>query len=218
MFSFDGTGPTHKTYRASKDGRDLQDALVDRLQAVRASGLPYYVNAVIDPANVEGAQADIEYIERLGVERLQVCYRSVVEWQPAQARRLLAVYEALVRRHAAAPGRAPALMNLLSDCEPALLSDQILADIDGQVYLDLVVLTERTFPKLRSAMRLGSAADGAGISSYGRSQTQIFELYQGVYPPGTPEGRILINNIRLGMDVRRILKRGAAKPSLAARA
>lgn len=201
MLSLDGPGATQRRQRPSASGRDTQARLRANLKALQRSGIPYFVNTVVRPGGHHQARTDLELMASWGVRRAQICYQVATPWDAAQTAGLLDLTEAAVEGWRGGGGME--ILNLNNGCEPVMLSDEILVDTDGEIYLDGAIFLERSFPRLREFMRLGSLEEGPGMADLQRSKAEVLRLVKECYPPDTVEGRLFLNNLGLGLEVGR---------------
>jgi len=202
MFSADGRAATHRRLRPAKNGRPYHASLLKNLDALLDSGLPCFVNVVVVPGGLERAEADLAFLVRRGVRRAQICYQVGVRWGASGLRGLGAFF----RRLAASPPGGLEIMNLHNDCEPVMLSDEILADTDGTILLDGAVFLERAFPGLREPFRLGRLGGVRRMGSLVRSRREVLALFQRACPPGSPGSVLLADNLRVGMELRKLFR------------
>lgn len=178
-------------------GAGAQAAMEKTLRALGASGIPYHVNAVVGPDRAGSFDADLVALEGLGAARIQFGYRVGVLWSPRASRDLIAALE----RHEAS-GRIP-LINRGSDSEPVMLSREVIVDAGGGVYWDGAVFLEEALPRVREALRLGSLDDVSDVDALERDPRQPYERLLSAYPPDTPGGHVILNNIKLGLLLQR---------------
>lgn len=178
-------------------GIGAQSAMEAALRRLDASGVPYHVNAVVDPDRAAVFDRALVALEDLGARRIQFGYRVGVPWSPKAVAGLLAALDRY-EPHARAE-----LVNRFSDSEPVMLKNEILVDVDGGLYWDGAVFLEATLPNVRAALRLGSLDDGLDVDSLEPSSRESYARLLSAYPPGTDGLRIILNNIKLGMELQR---------------
>ncbi|MEK7382896.1 MAG: radical SAM protein [Elusimicrobiota bacterium] len=178
-------------------GAGAQAVMENALRALGDSGLPHHVNAVVDPDRAGSFDRDLLALEGLGARHIQFGYRVGVLWSPRASRELIAALE----RHEA-HGRAR-LINLASDSEPVMLSREVIVDVDGGIYWDGAVFLEETLPLVRRALRLGSLDDIQDVDALEGAPRRPYERLLSAYPPDTPGGHVILNNIKLGLLLQR---------------
>jgi len=191
-------------------GAGAQAAMEAALRRLEASGLPYHVNAVVDPARASRFDSDLLALEELGARRIQFGCRVGVLWSPEALRDLLAALERYASR-----GRAE-LVNRVSDSEPVMLSREAIVDVDGGVYWDGALFLEAALPRVREALRLGGLDDGLDVDALDRDPRQPYERLLTAYPASTPGGHVILNNIKVGLALRRhwVGQRGSEDPAV----
>lgn len=204
MMSLDGAAATQRRQRPAADGRSVYPVLRANLRALQRSGCLYFINMVVVPGGHERAREDLRFLASLGVSRVQICYQVVTHWDAGQRAGLLAVIEEAVRAGRKAGGME--ILNLNNECEPVMLSDEILVDTDGTIVLNGAVFLERGLPRMREPLRLGRLGDGSRLADLQRNKEEIYRLVQRCYPPDTAEGRLFLNNIGFGLEVGRRMK------------
>lgn len=195
-FSLDGHAPTNSA-RLLGTGAGAQAAMAAALRRLDASGVPYHVNAVVDPDRAASFDLALLELEELGARRIQFGYRVGVPWSPKAVAGLLAALDRYEPR-----ARAE-LVNRFSDSEPVMLKNEILVDIDGGLYWDGAVFLEAALPNVRAALRLGSLDDGLDVDALEPSSRESYARLLSAYPPGTDGLRIILNNIKLGLELQR---------------
>jgi hypothetical protein len=138
------------------------------------------------------------------VRRVQLAYRVGAEWDREQKAGYLAWLAEAVRL---ARSRGMEILNLRNESEPVILSDELIVDTDGRIYLDAAVFVERSFPALRRVLRVGRLDQAGGLAKMRRTRSEILKLMRGCYPPSTAKGRLWLNNLALGLDVARLMAR-----------
>jgi hypothetical protein len=183
--------------RLTGTGAGAQAAMEAALRRLDASGVPYHVNAVADPARASHFDADLRALEDLGARRIQFGTRVAAEWSAGALRDLLAALDRWEPR-----ARAE-LVNRFSDSEPVLLKNEILVDHDGALYWDGAVFLEDAFPRLRETLDLGHLDDRPDPDGLEPEPGKSLERLMAAYPPRTREGRLILNNIKVGLALQR---------------
>lgn len=191
-------------------GPGAQAAMEDALRRLEASGLPYHVNAVVTPGSAASFDRDLLSLEALGARRIQFGCQVGVLWSKEAVAGLLAALDRYAVR-----GRAE-LVNRTSDSEPVMLSREVIVDVDGELYWDGGIFLEAALPKARAALRLGRLADAPGVDALGAGPRAPYDRLLAAYPPGTRGGRVILNNIKVGLALKRhwMGQRGSEDPAV----
>ncbi|MBI4679060.1 MAG: radical SAM protein [Elusimicrobia bacterium] len=214
MFSLDGSAETHRRWRAAPQGQDTHPKLLASLRRLQRSGVSYFVNFVVQPGGAVRSRSDLELVVSWGARRIQVGYCVGVEWGEGEKQEFLGFMEETARRYGNADHQPASkmragmeLLNLKSRAEPVMLSDEVIVETDGALYLDPAVFVERFFPSLKAAMGLGRLGEVGSLAEVRRSRAEVLRLFRGCCPPGTPQGRLFLNNLALGLDVGGLMDR-----------
>ncbi|MDD5303249.1 MAG: radical SAM protein [Elusimicrobia bacterium] len=207
--SLDGTSEGNVS-RLRGTGAGAQAAMEGALRRLEASGLPYHVNAVVDPARAAAFDSDLLALEGLGARRIQFGYRVGVLWTPPAMTALLAALDRYALR-----GRAE-LINRSSDSEPVMLSREVIVDTDGDIYWDGGIFLEAALPKVRDALRLGRLDDAPDVDAFDGDARKPYDRLLAAYPANTKGGHIVLNNIKAGLSLKRhwMGSRGAEDPAV----
>lgn len=207
--SLDGTAEANAA-RLRGTGPGAQRAMEAALRRLDASGLPYHVNAVVDPARAAFLDEDLLSLESLGARRIQFGYRVGVLWSASALDELLGSLDRYAAR-----GRAE-LLNRASDSEPVMLSRELIVDADGALYWDGALFLEAALPKVREALRLGHLDDEPDVDAFEASPRQPYERLTDAYPAGTMGGHVVLNNIKAGLALKRhwMGQRGNEDPAM----
>jgi len=217
MFSLDGAQETNRRHRFSRSGKDTTGRMLTRLRSLIRSGVPYFVNMVVSPDTTGHLLENLRFFHRMGVERVQLCYRCGVPWPDAKISELLTGLERFIAgprdpRPFARDQRPPEfLMNLVNECEPTMLSQELILDVDGHIYYDAALFLEKIFPRLRRAYHAGRVDRLQNIDMLYRSKGELFGMFRDSCGPA--EREILFNNIRIGLKLDDLFKR-ASRDSL----
>lgn len=207
--SLDGTAEANAS-RLPGTGPGAQAAMEGALRRLEASGLPYHVNAVVDPARAASFDAALLSLESLGARRIQFGYRVGTLWSPAAVDGLLAALDRYALR-----GRAE-LVNRTSDCEPVMLSREVIVDTDGDVYWDGGIFLEAALPKARAALRLAHLDDAPDVDAFDGDPRRPYDRLLAAYPASTKGGHVILNNIKVGLSLQRhwMGQRGTEDPAM----
>lgn len=202
LFSLDGDRAAHRRFRNAHLVSDdaAYRAVETSLALLKGSRVSWFMNAVLPPSAGDEVVSRFEWAEKQGVPRLQINYAVGMAWSEAQSRSYLEGLEALLRSHHA-DSRGVQLFNWKSDCEPVILSDDLIVDVDGSVLHDGAIFLERAFPKLKATYRRGHLD---GLTAFDPLRWDLRTLHDtllSTYPEGSDERAILLDNILLGARV-----------------
>jgi hypothetical protein len=213
LFSLDGGPATHLRWRPSPSGRDVHSKLVANIKALQRSGVSYFVNLIVHPGEARTWGEDLDFVLGVGVRRLQIGYAAGTGWDLRDRGAFLSFMESAARLCA---GSGIELLNLKSGAEPVMLSEEVIAETDGRLYLDPAVFMERFFPGLKAAMLLGRLGEVRSLAEVRRTRAEVLRLFTGRCPASTPEGKLLADNLRIGLETGRLMGRLRRSPSAAA--
>lgn len=194
--SLDGTAEANAS-RLRGAGAGAQAAMEGALRRLEASGLPYHVNAVVGPERAASFDADLLALEGLGARRIQFGYRVGALWTLPAMNELFAALDRYAAR-----GRAE-LINRTSDSEPVMLSREVIVDIDGEIYWDGGIFLEAALPRVREALRLGRLDDAPDVDAFDGDPRKPYDRLLSAYPANTKGGHIVLNNIKVGLALKR---------------
>ncbi|MEK7232753.1 MAG: radical SAM protein [Elusimicrobiota bacterium] len=207
--SLDGPAEANAS-RLRSAGPGAQKAMQSALRRLAASGLPYHVNAVVDPVRAASFDCDLLALEDLGARRIQFGYQVGVLWSKRAIGDLLAALDRYAAR-----GKAE-LNNRTSDSEPVMLSQEVIVDTDGRIYWDGGLFLEATLPKVREALLLGCLDASPDVDAFEREPRKPYERLTTAYPANTKGGHIILNNVKVGLALKRhwVGQRGNEDPAI----
>ena len=202
LLSLDGDARAHKRFRqAHLLSDEAAYAAIDRaIDRLLASELSWFMNAVLPPAGAGEVMARYRWARSRGVARLQLNYAVGMRWRPRQEAAFLRGLVDVLRAHRADPGGL-VLFNWRSACEPVMLSDDLIVDVDGAVYHDGAIFLERSFGALKGTYRRGHLDDLQDFDALRWSLATLYEVMLGTYAPGSLERQIIEENCRFGAAV-----------------
>ncbi len=196
MFSLDGAPETNDMHRFSRGKTKLGMRPLEKLKLLIGSGVPYFINIVATARTAGDLAGNLSYLNGLGVERAQLCYRCGEIWPRARMEKLIAQIKIFLEKSS---GRE-FLMNFKNNCEPTMLSQEVIVDTDEKVYFDAAIFMENKFPGLRGNYYLGDASDIKCIDTLYAAKRWLHEKFQGACS-NKEERAALENNIGLGLRV-----------------
>jgi MoaA/NifB/PqqE/SkfB family radical SAM enzyme len=196
MFSMDGAAWSQNRHRFLKGGKEQSFSNIKKnLLSLVNSGVPYFVNMVITPDIVARIPENIEFFRSLGVGRLQITYQAGVFWSAKNIENLLKGIKRSI-----GPSDGNFLMNFSNDCEPTILSQEIMVDTDGRVYFDGAIFVDEAFPKLRQVYLMGDIASLGKIDHLYRTKRELFDIFYGSC--NALQKKIFLNNLELGLKMK----------------
>ncbi|MBU1078326.1 MAG: radical SAM protein [Spirochaetes bacterium] len=196
MFSLDGDEKTNQTHRFTDSGSGTYQKTLNNLKLLIGSSIPYFINIVVSPVTTLNLCKNLEFLKELGSKRVQLCYQNGNFWPEAKKNKLINELKKFIIKKG---GDSNFLMNYTNDCEPTMLSQEILVDTDGKVYSDAAVFMEKKFPRLRGPYFRGRVNEIKAIDSLFRSRRDLYHIYKEAC--SKTESKIFLNNIDLGLKL-----------------
>ncbi len=212
LFSIDGDREAHRRFRQSHLlGDDAAYDLIDRtVDLLRESSLNWFMNATMAPNGADQVFERYLWARERGMQRLQLNYSVGHYWNPEQEKRYLAGIQRALFHHAAHP-EGLLLFNWRSDCEPVILSDDLIVDTDGSVLHDGAVFLERSLPKLKETYDRGHLDELTEFDPLRWTLTELNDVMTHTYEPGSREHRAIAQNIRMGTAVDLVIRNVQAR-------
>lgn len=208
LFSLDGDREAHRRFRQSHLTTD--DAAYDRIHAtlglLRESRLRWFMNVTMAPRGAEQVFQRYLWAREQGVRMLQLNYSVGHYWNPEQEARYLTDLQRALYHHAAYPDGL-VLFNWRSDCEPVMLSNDLIVDVDGTVLHDGAIFLERSLPALKRIYRRGHLDEVAEFDPLRWSLRELHDNMTAGYAEQPKEIRYIRQNIRMGAAVDLIIRR-----------
>lgn len=198
MLSFDGNLDTMEENRILKKGKWMEK-LVGNIKIMGKNKTNCFVNMLVTPDNVNKMVDNFRYIAGLGVKKIQVCYQSGVSWDHKHLSLLLSGFSGVVRL---ASKSGVIFMNIDNDCEPVMLSSEIIVDIDGKIFHDIAIFHERTFPRFRQKLGISDVFSIRSLDKLYSTKKQIYKKIVDCYPADSAKRGIILNNIWTGMAIK----------------
>lgn len=208
-FSCDGAMRTHRGQRRAHGNADFYPRIMRNLEALRSSGVPYYVIAVTTPENVGALSGNFRYLADLGHRRIQVNYSLGRLWPPRAVRELLRQLDLIA---ALAKERGLDFVNATSvRREPTVLNSELTVDCDGGIYRETGICLEEDFARAKRDFFVTGIEELETLDGLGMSPFDNFHLLAEIYGRRNPEWReVIVNNVELGWTVDRHV-RGAKR-------
>jgi len=202
LFSLDGDAAAHRRFRQAHlcSDEEAYDGITRSLELLKNSDVPWFMNAVLPPAAAGACMERYEWARSQGVGRLQLNYAVGMRWSQHQMDAYIASLLEVLRHHHTHPDEM-ILFNWKSDCEPVMLSDDLIVDVDGGVYHDGAVFLERRFPVLKQTYHRGELSQLRAFDPLRWSLSQLYEVMIGSYPEGSEERQIVADNCRFGAAI-----------------
>jgi len=202
LFSLDGDAVAHKRFRAAHlhSDADAYASIEAALGLLRESSLNWFMNAVLPPAAAGACMERYEWALEQGVPRLQLNYAVGMRWSQTQMDDYVSGLLDVLRADHVSTGDME-VYNWRSDCEPVMLSDDLIVDVDGTVLHDGAIFLERRFPELKTTYRRGHLEGLAAFDPLRWSLSELYEVFVGTYEEGSAERQIVIDNCRFGAQV-----------------
>jgi molybdenum cofactor biosynthesis enzyme MoaA len=181
-----------------------QDQAVDRMmaavEALKASGLRWFMNATMPPAAAGDVMARYRWAREVGVPALQMNYATGMMWSEDQmAEYLLGVQEMLLDHHARPEGLD--LFNWRNDADPVPLCGDVIVDVDGTLFQVGALFHERRFPLLRKAYRRAHLDDELPFTGMRMRLTTLLERTRVALADHPKDMATFEQNIHLGAAV-----------------
>jgi len=202
LFSLDGDATTHRRYRQAHlcSDEDAYAGIGRTIDMLRAHEVPWFMNAVLPPAAAGACMERYQWALAQGVGRLQLNYAVGMRWSQHQMDAYISGLIEVLRHHHAHPDEM-LLFNWKSDCEPVMLSDDLIIDVDGGIYHDGAIFLERRFPRLKQTYHRGHLNDTTAFDPLRWSLSQLYEVMLNSYPEGSEERQIVADNCRFGAAI-----------------
>ena len=202
MFSLDGSAAAHRRFRQAHlcSDEEAYAGIRRTIDMLRDHTVPWFMNAVLPPAAAGACMERYAWALENGVGRLQLNYAVGMRWSQEQ---MDAYIDSLLRvlRHHHAHADEMVLFNWKSDCEPVMLSDDLIVDVDRRIYHDGAIFLERRFPRLKETYRRGHLDDTAQFDPLRWSLSELYTTMVNSYPEGSEERQIIEDNCRFGAAI-----------------
>jgi len=202
LFSLDGDAAAHRRFRQAHlcSDEDAYAGISRAIELLKQSDVQWFMNAVLPPAAAGACMERYEWARAQGVGRLQLNYAVGMRWSQHQMDAYIGSLLDVLRHHHDHPDEMH-LFNWKSDCEPVMLSDDLIVDVDGAIYHDGAVFLERRFPVLKQTYRRGELAQLDAFDPLRWPLSTLYEVMVGSYPEGSEERELVRDNCRFGAAI-----------------
>lgn len=203
MLSLDGDECTTYENRISKKGhKDYFKSVLENLSYIQDNNILCFINMNICPGNVKKAFNNYKYLADKKVKNIQVVYKTGVIWQKEDILELMTQFDKInefsIRNNIN-------FMNIENNCEPVMPGNENLIDIDGKIYYDIAIFHEKCFPKLRKNLLLSTVDKIHNLQDLFYTKKDLFNKVVSIYPSNTTEGKIINNNMRVGLVLKEFI-------------
>ncbi|MFC1752944.1 radical SAM protein [Thermoproteota archaeon] len=205
MVSLDGPMQTNKRHRLLKNGRDATDKVIHAIKLLQKANIKYFINVVVTPTTAPMINRNLSFLKEQGIGKAQLCYQVGVVWPKQQKADFI---KALSER-TSDDSYSSFLINFHNECEPTIVSQELVVDVNGEIYYDGTIFLEKRFPNLRNFFRMGSVSTCNNIDALYRSKSEKYEMFK--KSCNSKQKRILDNNIDLGLDLEGCFAQSAQK-------
>jgi len=197
-FSCDGVLGAQRRQRRAAAGRAPHARVLRNLEALRDSGIAYFVIAVTTPDSVGRLFEEFRSLAELGHRRIQVNYCLGRFWAAAAVRTLLAEMDR-IRDFVASRPELEFVNATAIRREPVVLNAELTVDCDGGIYRETGVCLEEDFSRAKRDFFVADVAQAGRLDRLGSSPFDNFRLLADVYGRRRPAWRrIILNNIETG--------------------
>lgn len=202
LFSLDGDGAAHARFRPAilMDDDEAWRRIRRTIGLLQASRLHWFMNVTVPPSGASQVADRYAWARRARIPRFQMNYSVGHWWRPEQEARYLVELQRMLLDHAERPDGL-LLFNWLSECEPTMLSDELIVDVDGTVVHDGAIFLERSLPRLKQTYDRGHLTALDDFDSLRWSLQKLDAVMRATYAEGSREHRAIVQNIRMGAAV-----------------
>jgi len=215
LFSLDGPEYSHQRFRAPYQGEDASwslnheeawQGIESAIDLLNSHEVQWFMNAVVPPADASGVLERYLWAIQNNIPALQLNYAVGMAWPVAKMNKYLSGMVEAMRHHRK---HQPDLVlyNWQSECEPVMLSDDIIVDVDGTVLHDGAIFLERAFPELQKTYFRGHLEDLNDFDATRWSLARLCDVMLQTYPQGSSQRQVILQNIRMGAAVDWVIQR-----------
>lgn len=199
MFSLDGEASTNIVHRVTHSGKKVEAALMKNIKLLAKMKFPYFVNMVVSPLTVDSLASSLDFFKKMDIGRVQLCYQCGIIWPEPKINKLISEIDIFIKKH----NDQNFLMNFKNDCEPTILSQEVVVDVDENLYFDAAIFLEKKFPGLRNFYHLGKLGEIGSIDKLYASKRDLYCKFQEACSK-KDEKQIFLNNLKLGLKLDKV--------------
>lgn len=195
MFSLDGDAKTNNLHRFLHAGKTISKVLLTNLKELIKSDLPYFVNMAVTLHTVNNLCDNLDFLKSIKVKKVQLCYQCGIIWPEEKTQVLIEELKKFSNKYSG----SDFLMNFTNNCEPTMLSQEVLVDTDGKVYFDAAIFMEKVFPRLKNSYFVNEIDKIECIDYFYRTKKELYQKFENACVGHQKD--ILSNNINLGLKL-----------------
>lgn len=197
--SIDGDARGNRFRRGHLVTTDDASAKLERtIEALRGSGVRWFVNATLPPAAASEVMERYRWARAIGAPALQLNYATGMAWSRAQLEAYLSGLQEVLLHHHSDPGSI-AILNWQNGADPVPLCADVMVDVDGTILQMGGIFHEKRFPALRPAYLRGSLRDARSFVGLRIPLSELWTLTERTLSPD--DWAIFASNVRLGAAV-----------------
>jgi sulfatase maturation enzyme AslB (radical SAM superfamily) len=194
MLSFDGTKVTNQKYRVDRKNYSHHEAIVKNIDSLISSNVAVFVNMVITQKTIDSIGQNLKYLKSLGLKKIQLGYENGVLWSRKNTELVFKNLKEFIK----SDEDVDFIMNFSNDCEPTFLSQEVIVDVDGKIYLDGAIFLEKKFPHFRKSHFMGDVLSLKSIDSLFRTKQEVKVLCE--TGSSVSDKKVITNNIKTGLQ------------------
>jgi len=209
LFSLDGDATTHRRFRPIHNSgasnptwtqKNAWQQIENSIGYLNDSGVRWFMNAVVPPADAAHVMERYTFALNHDVPALQLNYAVGMKWPERRVHEYLNGLITVMRCHRKTEPKMQ-LYNWRSACEPVMLSDDLIVDVDGTVLHDGAIFLERGFPELRQHYHRHALSRLNDFDSCRWSLAQLCDVMCQAYKEDPEKLETVLQNIRMGAAV-----------------
>ena len=207
MLSLDGASAAKRVGRPGVAER-AYEIIADNMRELGRRGVPFFVNAVVSPDNVDAMADNVAALFDLGASVVQVAYELGITWDRHHRRRYVEQLLRTKERYEHDPMRH---VQNSAESEPVLGSSFFVLDVGGGLYHGCAIVLEESMPAFNRATEIGSLSSVSSLAPLRRPLLeQLAHIRRGTRSHPEEYAR-LRSNLLLGLAARRGLLRFAGQ-------
>ena len=216
LFSLDGDAETHRRFRPTYRGEDHSNPLSSAdawaeieqtIQHLNDAKVHWFMNAVVPPADAQHLMDRYTFALEHSVPALQLNYAVGMQWPENRVQDYLRGLITVMQHHKKTHPSMQ-LYNWNSACEPVMLSDDLIVDVDGTVLHDGAIFLERGFPELRERYNKHELSQLTDFDSCRWSLATLCDVMCDTYKNDLDKLDTVLQNIRMGAAVDWVIGNG----------